>query len=158
MYRHYGQPAARAGASAVSTWPVGAAPGPNGVGNAAATMKRVRRSAPPSAQAKQPRSSEIASSTSPPSRTRTQQRAGTSAYQTAPSVSRQMPSGWLPGAAVRSAQTRRLARRPSDGGANARIGPLRSGREERRQRGREGLRRDVVRLPFQRALLGVGED
>jgi hypothetical protein len=60
--------------------------------------------------AKQPRSTSIVCSTSPNSRTRTQRFAGTSTYHTAPSESRQMPSGK---ASPRSAQTRRFDRLPS---------------------------------------------
>ncbi len=52
---------------------------------------------PPSIHAKQPRSRSMDCSTSPPLRTRTQRWPGTSAYQTAPSVSRQIPSGKPPG-------------------------------------------------------------
>ena len=58
-----------------------------------ATTNSVRPSGPPRAHEKQPRSTSIVCSTSPPSRTRTQCRLGTSAYQTAPSASRQIPSG-----------------------------------------------------------------
>src|SRR5436305_9042817 len=52
------------------------------------TMKSVVRCSPPSMHAKQPRSRSSVSSTSPPSRTRTQHLFGTSPYQTAPSASR----------------------------------------------------------------------
>ena len=48
---------------------------------------------PPSMHAKHTGSSSILCSTSPPSRTRTQRLFGTSAYQTAPSASMQIPSG-----------------------------------------------------------------
>jgi hypothetical protein len=75
-----------------------------------ATMNSVLRCGPPSMQAKQPRSALTVCSTSPPSRTRTQRLLGTSAYQTAPSASMQMPSGTpLP----RSAYTRRFDKVPS---------------------------------------------
>ena len=50
------------------------------------------------------------SSTSPPSRTRTQCSLPTSAYQSAPEASKQMPSGWSPGVA---AQVRASPRVPS---------------------------------------------
>jgi hypothetical protein len=80
------------------------------------TMKRVALFTPPSMQAKQPRSRSIVCSTSPPSRTRTQRLFGTSPYQTAPSASRQMPSGTPPS---RSAHTRRLDRLPSAPMSNA---------------------------------------
>ena len=63
-----------------------------------------------SAQAKAPRSRLTVASTLPPSRTRTQCWLPTSAYQTAPSASMQIPSGWSPGV---SAHTRRLPRLPS---------------------------------------------
>ena len=56
-----------------------------------------------SAQANAPRSESTVSSTSPPSRSRTQCWLATSAYQRAPEASKQMPSGWSPGV---SAQTR----------------------------------------------------
>ena len=51
-------------------------------GQAAAVTKRVVPSGPPSMQAKQPSSELIVCNTSPPSRTRTQRRPGTSANQT----------------------------------------------------------------------------
>ncbi len=79
-------------------------------------MNRVRRSTPPSAQAKQPSPTLIVCNTAPPSRTRTHRLFGTSAYQTAPSTSRQMPSGtpsW------RSAHTRLFDRLPSAAMSNA---------------------------------------
>src|SRR5215212_8606544 len=79
-------------------------------------QNNVLLSTPPSMQAKQPRSRSIVCSTSPPSRTRTQRLLGTSPYQTAPSASRQMPSGApLPS----SAQTRWLERLPSAAMSNA---------------------------------------
>jgi hypothetical protein len=62
-----------------------------------------------SMQANAPRSSSTVSRTSPPSRTRTQCRFPTSAYQTAPSASMQMPSGWSP---PTCAHVRRLVRSP----------------------------------------------
>src|SRR5262249_11164924 len=90
----YGQPAPGAGASAVSTWPVrGSANMFSGPFHTVAVMNSVLRPGPPSAHAAHPRSSSIACSTSPPSRTRTHCWLGTSPYQTAFSVSRQMPSG-----------------------------------------------------------------
>ena len=81
------------------------------------TMNRVRRFGPPRAHEKQPSLVSTVCSTSPPSRTRTQWRLDTSAYQTAPSASRQMPSGAA--ASPRWAQTRRLARLPSAVMSNA---------------------------------------
>jgi hypothetical protein len=80
------------------------------------TRNNVFLSTPPSMQAKQPRSSSIVCSTSPPSHTRTQRLLGTSPYQTVPSASRQMPSGTPP---PRSAQTRRLDKLPSVAMSNA---------------------------------------
>lgn len=71
---------------------------------------RVRPSAPPRAHAKPPRSSSTVCWTSPPSRTRTQLWCGTSAYQTEPSASTQMPSGTPP---ARSAHSRPGDRLPS---------------------------------------------
>ena len=59
-----------------------------------------------SVQAKAPRSRSTVASTSPPSRTRTQCRLPTSAYQTAPSASKQIPSGWSPGVAAQDARRR----------------------------------------------------
>src|SRR6266508_663181 len=107
----YGQGTPDAGASTLSTWP---ARGPfnmfSGPLHSFAIMNSVLRSAPPSAQAKHPRSSSILCSTSPPSRTRTHCSLGTSAYQTAPWASRHMPSGTP---SPRSAQTRRFDRQPS---------------------------------------------
>jgi hypothetical protein len=75
-----------------------------------AMMNNVFFSSPPSMQAKQPRSTAMVSSTSPPSRTRTHRLLGTSAHQTAPSASMQIPSGT---ASLRSAHTRRFDRLPS---------------------------------------------
>ena len=107
-----GQPRPGAGARAVSRRPVGDEPvmlaGPF---HWAATMNSVVSSAPPSMQAKQPRSTAIVCSTSPPARTRTQRLLGTSAYQTASSASMQIPSGTP---SPRSAQTRRLESEPSE--------------------------------------------
>src|SRR4029077_7543065 len=101
----YGHPTPGAGALAVSSWPVCAPSNiDSGPRQCAATMNSVRLSTPPSMQAKPPRSSAIDCKNSPPSRTRTQRLLGTSAYQTAPSASRQMPSGQpspSPDAAVR---------------------------------------------------------
>src|SRR6266536_6191762 len=73
-------------------------------------MNNVFLSAPPSMHAKQPRSILIVCNTSPSSRTRLQRLLGTSAYQTAFSASRQMPSG---APSPRSAQTCRFDRLPS---------------------------------------------
>src|SRR6266566_2346661 len=90
----YGQPARGADARIVRIWPVR---DPSAICSApfhsVATMKSVFPSAPPSIQAKQPRSSSTVWSTTPPSRTRTQCLLPTSAYQRAPSASRQIPSG-----------------------------------------------------------------
>src|SRR4051794_15547817 len=61
-------------------------------------------------QANAPRSSSTVSSTAPPSATRTQRRLGTSAYQTAPVASTQIPSGTPSPSA---AQTRRPDSVPS---------------------------------------------
>jgi hypothetical protein len=84
----YGQPAPGAGARTVSTCPVRSRScmlaGPLHFWS---TMNSVLLSAPPSMHAKQPRSSTIVCSTSPPSLTRTHRLLGTSAYQTAPSAS-----------------------------------------------------------------------
>src|SRR5262252_10328308 len=107
----YGHPTPGAGASAASTWPVrGSANMFAGPFHSVAIMKSVLRSGPPSAHAAHPRSSSIVWSTSPPSRTRTQRLLGTSPYQTAFSVSGQMPSGTPPPS---SAHTRRFERPPS---------------------------------------------
>jgi hypothetical protein len=62
------------------------------------------------------RSRSTVCSTSPPARTRTQRLFGTSAYQTAPSLSRQMPSGTPP---RRSAHSLRFDRLPSGATSNA---------------------------------------
>src|SRR5439155_26714617 len=84
----YGQPSPGAGASTMRTWPVrGSANMFSGPFHSWAIMNSVRRSGPPSALAKQPRSNSMVSRTSPPSRTRAHRLFGTSAYQTAPSVS-----------------------------------------------------------------------
>src|SRR5208283_4803885 len=107
----YGQPTPAAGAWAVSNWPVRELSVMCSVPRHwVATMNRVVLFAPPSAQEKQPRSSWIACSTPPPSRTRTHCLLGTSAYQMAPSASRQMPSGTP---SPRSAHTRGWDRLPS---------------------------------------------
>src|SRR2546430_6779755 len=107
----YGQPTPGAGASTTSTWPVRAPPAMLVVPlHSVATRNNVLLSAPPSAQAKQPRSKSIVCNTSPPSRTRTQRLLGTSPYQMAFSASRQMPSG---APSPRSAHTRRFDRPPS---------------------------------------------
>src|SRR5207248_4336500 len=68
----YGQPEPAAGAATVSTSPA-RVPSPRLAGprHSLTTRNRVRRSGPPSAQAKQPRLSVTVSNTSPPSRTRT---------------------------------------------------------------------------------------
>src|SRR5262249_17719087 len=58
-----------------------------------ATINNVFLASPPSMQAKAPLSSSTVCKTSPPSCTRTQHLLGTSAYQTAPSSSMQIPSG-----------------------------------------------------------------
>src|SRR5579864_2143408 len=107
----YSQPTPGAGASTVSTWPVRAPSAMLVVPcHSVAIMNSVLLLAPPSAQAKHPRSRSIVCSTSPPSLTRTQRLLGTSPYQTAFSASRQMPSGTP---LSRSAHTRRFDRLPS---------------------------------------------
>src|SRR5262249_9188941 len=107
----YGHPAPASGATVVSTWPVrGSLATSSRPCHSRTTMNSVRPSSPPSAHEKQQRSSSIVSSISPPSRTRTHRSCGTSAYQTAPLASRQMPSG---AASPSSAQTRRPLRLPS---------------------------------------------
>ncbi len=64
-----------------------------------------------------PRSTSTVASTAPPSATRRQCWWGTSAYQTAPSASRQMPSGAAPSPS--SAQVRRSRSEPSSAMVNA---------------------------------------
>jgi hypothetical protein len=76
----------------------------------------VRRSAPPSMHAKQPRSRSIDSSTAPPARTRTHRLLGTSAYHMAPSEADAVGEG-----RGRSAHPRRLDRLPF--GANVTAEP-----------------------------------
>ena len=76
-----------------------------------------RPSGPPSMHAKQPRSTSTVARTLPPSPTRRQCRLGTSAYQTAPSASRQMPSGAA--SSPSSAQVRRSVSEPSAAIVNA---------------------------------------
>src|SRR5215211_180824 len=111
MADRYGRPACGAGASMASTLPVrGPLPVASGPFHSWARMNRVLPSRPPSMQAKQPRSTSIVCRTSPPSATRAQHRLGTSAYQTAPSASMQMPSGTP---SPRSAQVRRFESAPS---------------------------------------------
>src|SRR3954470_19846060 len=106
-----GHPAPGAGASTATTTPVAASSAMSvGPRHSAATTNSVVPSGPPSMHAKHPRSSSTVWSTSPPSRTRTQRRFGTSAYQTAPSRSMQMPSGTP---SPRSAHTRRPDSAPS---------------------------------------------
>src|SRR5262249_50094523 len=109
-FEHQGHPTPVAGASIVSTCPVRAR-ATSGIlfmpRHSVAIMNNVFLSGPPSMHAKQPRSILIVCSTSPPSRTRTHRLFGTSAYQTAFSASRQIPSG---APAPKSAQTCRFDR------------------------------------------------
>src|SRR2546429_406072 len=94
LHLGYGYPACGAGARTVSIWPVRDPPAIfSAPFHSVATINSVFLSAPPSIQAKHPRSSSIVCTTSPPSRTRTQRLLPTSAYQRAPSASRQIPSG-----------------------------------------------------------------
>src|ERR1051325_8040346 len=75
-----------------------------------ATMNRVLPLEPPSMQAKQPSSRLIVCRTPPPSRTLLQHLFGTSAYQAAPSASRQIPPE---APSTRPAHPRRFDRLPS---------------------------------------------
>src|SRR5713101_523658 len=82
LHLGWGHPACGAGARTVSIWPVR---NPSVIFSSApfhsvATMNSVLLSAPPSIQAKHPRSSSIVWSTSPHSRTRTKSLLPTSAY------------------------------------------------------------------------------
>src|SRR5262245_16954056 len=101
----------------MSTWPVRVSSAMlSAPPHSRTTMNNVVPDAPPSTHAKQPASSSIVASTSPPSLTLTQRLCGTSPYQTAPSASMQMPSGLSP---PRSAQTRPSDSVPSGAISNA---------------------------------------
>ena len=87
----YGFPAPGAGAGNTTSCPVGSVG--SGPPHSWPTTYSCGRSPRLSVHAKAPRSSSTVARTSPPSRTRTQCRLPTSAYQTAPSASTQVPVG-----------------------------------------------------------------